>query len=331
MRDDLIPKFVHALGSKLGNKTDKVWIAECPMAPWTHQSGRDQNPSFAVFRGPGATGNCFSCSAPGNLGALVLDIRRRNKLNPSGKVYDFGGALEILDAQAKDEPLILDDGVPSYDELAALPPKSSVAVWPESFLDKFEDAYTETQVHPYLASRAINCTTARRLDLKWDAKLGRVCFPLRDYHTRLCGLHGRAVSEDTQPKYWFYPWQGHTNPQVWTGEHWLDFEKTAVVTESVFDLARVYPIWPNVITPRMAGLSDAQLKRLDGLTHIVTLFDSDKAGDEARKIMSTLKGCTVEHASVYPYKDAGEATEEMLRARLSQFFDLNAFSIAMSE
>jgi hypothetical protein len=125
-----------------------------------------------------------------------------------------------------------------------------------------------------------------------------------------------------------YRWKEQENSAVWLGEHWLDFDKPVVAVESVFDLAAVFPVWPNVITPRMAGFPAAALKRIDGLTQIVTLGDSDKAGDMFRSRFSAMKGVVVDHASIYPHKDPGEAKPEMIRERLAQFIDFPAFSLA---
>jgi hypothetical protein len=332
MRDSLITPLLAALGTKETSRTDAVVRANCPAAWWTHQKKADKTPSFAIWRGVGAKCNCFSCNAPHDLVSLVWQMRGLNKQDPSGIEYDFAKAIGLLEKQEGEDPLIAEDDFPTVDELALLPPKNQVVVFPESYMDKFEDAYTETEVHPYLAGRAIDCKTARMLDLKWDPKDQRVCFPVRDFHGRLCGVHGRSVV-GADLVYRVYRWKEHANSNVWLGEHWLDFDRSVVIVESVFDLAAVWPIWSNIITPRMAGFPEDALKRLDGVTHVVTLGDNDKAGDMFRARLSAMKGAHVDHASIHPFKDPGKAGEEnpeLIRERLAQFLDFSQLSLASS-
>lgn len=328
MRDNLIAPFLASVGSHKTGSSDKAITGPCPLAPYTHQSGSDKHPSFGIFRGPGAKGNCFSCGFAGPLVGLVLRLRDYEKKNPSGRPINLSKAMEVLEAQEQDDPLLADSGEPTIDEQAFSPPVGYVYVWPESYLDRFEDAYTQSEVHPYLSGRAIDCITARRLDIKWDPKDERICFPLRDFHGRLCGVHGRSIHAEVEPRYKVYLHNGHSNQTVWFGEHLLDHEKPVVIVESVFDLARVYPIWPNVITPRSAGFPQEALKRLDGLTYILTLGDNDKAGDEFRDRISKVKGAFVCHASVAPFKDPGEADEETIRTALDPLLSQDDISVA---
>jgi DNA primase len=330
MRDALIHAFLHAVASKRTAKSEKVVTGPCPLAPFQHEKGTDKKPSFGIFRGPGIRCHCFSCQTGGDLYALLLKLRAYEKSSPSGREIKYGHAVEAIEKQQQDEPLIEEDDSPSYAELALLPPKNQVVVWPETYLEGFEDAYTEEEVHPYLDGRGVLPATARRLDIRWDPNQERICFPQRDFHGRLVGLHGRATRVDAAPKYRVYRWQERHNLTVWMGEHWLDFDRSVVVVESVFDLARVYPVYPNVITPRTANFPHEALRRLDGLKHVVTLSDNDKAGSMFCDHMATLKGVSVQHASIAPYKDPGEAPEEFIRQVLAPLVDLEFSPLAFS-
>ena len=316
MKDALIAPFLQALGSKVVHHSEKFAQGPCPLAHWRHAKGVDKHPSFGVGRGTLNVAKCFTCGFTGTAGELVWRVRAADKATPSGKKFQFAAALELLETQLAEEPLFGEPDELSLDEHFMSPPKDAVVVFPEHLLDAMEDAWTETEVHPYLASRAVDCNTARRLDLRWDAHEQRIVFPIRDLFGRLCGLHGRCVHESDLP-YRVYRWHHHSNAMVALGEHWLDYDKTLVMVESVFDLAAVYPVWPNVVCPRTANFPDALLRRLDGVQRIVTMFDNDAAGDVARRHVETMKGVSVSHVSTAPYKDPGKMPQNEIEALLS--------------
>ena len=133
-------------------------------------------------------------------------------------------------------------------------------------------------VHPYLETRSVTAQIAQALNICWDDYRKRIVFPIRDFKGRLRGLHGRTVHDHVEPVYRMYPYENKTNPHVWLGEPWVDFEKPVLMVESVFDLARAYPVYPNIVSPLRASLSKVQLERMKGARTVITLFDGDKAG-----------------------------------------------------
>lgn len=67
-----IEQLLRLLGSEVEGWRGGKLIATCPFARWTHGSGRDSRPSFAVFEGRGGhTYKCLSCGERGHLPRLL--------------------------------------------------------------------------------------------------------------------------------------------------------------------------------------------------------------------------------------------------------------------
>ena len=198
-------------------------------------------------------------------------------------------------------------------------------MYPEEFLERFESAGFESgagvyELHPYLSERRVTVEVAQRLLLMWDPYRKRVLFPVRDFKGRLRGVHGRHdpdhpfAAGDVSSKYKMYPWRNKTNSHVWLGEHFVDLTDTVLVAESVFDLCRALEIYPNSVSPLTASLSRRKVDRLVEATRIVTLFDTDKAGDRARKrLHDWLPGSEIVDVILPPGKDAADMDTDRLR------------------
>jgi DNA primase len=193
-------------------------------------------------------------------------------------------------------------------------------IWPEEVVEAFEPAWQEDLVHPYLARRTMPARVAQNLDVRWDPFRHRVLFPCRDWDGSLRGLHGRSVLPNPDMPYFAYPYDGKLCPDIWTGEHRVDIEEPVVVAESVFDMARVFEVYENVITPRAASWSAKAMKRLAGIPYIVTLFDADTAGDHARKHMDGHRG-TVRHVRLPEGTDAGDMASDEVWELLHPLLD----------
>ena len=72
------------------------------------------------------------------------------------------------------------------------------------------------------------------------------------------------------------------NPLIWLGESWVDVEKPIVVVEGPLDLASVYRVYRNVVSPLFANPSEAKLSRMADAMEWVTLLDRGKGGDSGR-------------------------------------------------
>ena len=278
-----------------------TWIvASCPFGPWNHKGGKDKKPSFAVSKpqaGKRQVYNCFSCGEVGLITKLVFNVRDKFKEHPK-EGYEFGKALQVMVAE-EDEELDLD--IPDYEEEPDDP--DEIIFWPEWYLHSFKSAFAFEAAAGYLKTRQITTSVAQKLDLRFDSSRQRVCFPIRDYDSKLIGLHGRHVGKHPLP-YFAYGFEGRRNRLPWYGEDWVTFEKPVVITESVFDLASVRRVYSNVVAPLSAGLSDMKIKRIDNGGYFVTFFDYGTGGDSARAKLSDV--LQTPHLHVVPPKEAGD-------------------------
>lgn len=294
-------------------------IAKCPFAPWLHESGKDEHPSFGVTISNGASKfNCFSCQQRGELYDLIRKIRDVKGKDQDPR-YKLQQALELVLEQDEDG---ID--IPEYkvgakfgtDEVSTIP-------FSEEWLSTFMSAAKSPDALAYLKTRQINAKVAKKLDLRFDTHDRRVCFPYYDRDGVFAGLHGRAIDKDNPLKYKVYLYNGARNPNVWCGEEFMDLSKPLLIVESVFDWASALRVYDNVICSRSAGIPHLMINRIKGAVEVVTLYDNDKGGDMARKALS--KNITNPLLHLKPpegVKDPGEMTIEQLRGTLGGFLDL---------
>lgn len=304
MKTERIEQLLACLNSQVDQSSHRVgWVvATCPFAPWTHHGGVDHNPSFGVQTyTPGKTQiyNCFSCGEAGTIEDLIFEVRLHFKKKKHVK-YKIGKALEILVADDEDE---LDIDIPDYDEPVIDPEK--VIPWPEFYLESFKSVYAFDEAIEYLMSRGLLTTTVQMLDLRYDTSRSRVCFPIRDMDEQLVGLHGRHIGDHPMP-YYAYGYENRRNKMPWYGESWVNFDRTVVLVESVFDLAAVFPVYRNVMCPLSSGFSDNKVKRIDDgvWADFVTFFDYGTGGDKARERID--KVMTSKYVHVVPTKENGD-------------------------
>ncbi len=299
------------------------WVqVSCPLAPWNHEHGTDANPSFGVrISGNGFSKvHCFSCNYSGDQYDLLIRLAMNTK-GDTGVGMDFAGAMELLEGE-EEESVSLEWKEPNP------PPEDKP--FPECVLDSMYPGYSEedtTHVCDYLMSRDVPWQVAKDLDLRCDDSRDRVVFPIRDFDGVLMGIHGRYIGdEEDQLPYLMYSYNNSTNAHVWLGEHWVDFDKPVVMAESVFDLARIYQVYRNVVSPLTAGFNFIKLKRMKHCTEIITVFDADKAGEQARK---KLQGfflplhVQVEHLIPVKYGDAGNTPLDVMIEGLQDKVDLD--------
>lgn len=304
---------VRAVLAHLGVKTDSKikrtgWVVStCPFAPWKHGGGVDRKPSFGVSVDDGAHVNnrqvyhCFSCQSTGLFDDLPFNLRELWREDSKGlSKPNFGEALQIIVADEDDD--IDFDNLPDYDEPKIDP--DDVIVWPEWYLESFRSVFGFEQAMNYLKQREVDTgptdvsefyiDVIKHLDLRFDTSRDRVCFPIRDFDGRLVGLHGRHIGDHPMP-YYAYGFEGRRNRLPWLGEQWVDFDVPLLLVESVFDLASVMRVYRNAACGLSAGLSDNKIRRIEGASSYVTLYDHGTGGDRAREAISRVLTGHVRH------------------------------------
>ena len=296
VQDDIV-KFLELLGAtNIRPSPNGEWVhCSCLFKHWNHNNG-DKHPSFGVVVSNSPSFMCFGCSESGRLVDLLFSLMY---LDTSGLYYkrsSIAQGFRYLDSTV---------GAIKTDELSWLDKDISTTrkdvCWPESFLETFPKMPT----HPYLKQRGISPEVADKLDIRYDFKSKRLIFPVRDFAGRLVAARGRDVTDTANLKYWPYQCNGVMNGDVWLGESWVTFEKPIVITESVFDLAKIFHVYENVIAPLTAMISKARIKRIEGAEKYITFFDHGDAGDAARRKIEEHLSADVIH--VIPSEDDGDA------------------------
>ena len=249
----------------------------------------DRNPSFGIEVSPVKISkcHCFSCGFAGELTDLITLLRHKVRKDVEAKApvpnYDFKTALQLI---AQEE----DGGILSFVHADEEEDKTVTHYFDEDWLSSFKSYRKFEDARAYLASRNVPKWVADDLDLRFDARERRICFPVRDFNGDLVGLHGRGIDKHPIPPYRMYTDTypnkgGHNNPLIWYGEDKVDFEKPVVVVESVFDYARVYECYKNVICPLTAEIKKDKILRVQDMVVCIDMFDGDDPGRRASSRM----------------------------------------------
>ena len=294
MKKTQIRKFLAYLNAQNIKESDDWISCSCPLARWTHDSGKDGNPSFAIKVGARSAFNCFTC----HTGSLYELVRLLDRYDPEGQFFDIPGALAVLEEEHLGG---IDFDIPEYGATQA----RRFVPWPEIVVNQFPSVFDVPRALEYLTTGRktkrgfafkVPHPIIKNLDLRYDKRLDAVVFPIRHFSGGLAGLRGRRLSG--QIRYHDYSTKETRNAMVWYGEHWLDRSKPVVMVESVFDLASVLRVYPNVIAPLSVGMSKAKIDQMKDLQRVITFFDHGAGGDKARRSIRRDLNCPVEH--VYP-------------------------------
>lgn len=319
MDKDKIVHFLSCVGVGSGSlQITQEWVrAPCVLAPWTHDSGKDSHPSFAVKVAPNGEShyNCFTCGT-GDLYGLILELSKHKAPSPK---YNLRGALDILAMEMEEgvtQSLVdWQEGKEVYKEI----------VWPEDWLASFMFAYTVPEAMAYLKSRGVDSTLAAALGLRWDSSRKTVCFPVRNWEGKLVGMRGRYIyPNESGVRFHLYKYHGEHSKLVWYGEDTVDVTKEVVLVESVFDYASVYRVYKNILAPLSVGMSKDKVSRISGALYITTLFDRGKGGDTARKQVSKYLTDAVIVHKLPPEgcSDPGDMNEDEIREALSEILSI---------
>ena len=288
MKKEDVREFLECIGVHSPVYRNNWFSGSCPLAPWTHESGRDSNPSFAINCIGDGRFNCFACHN-GDLLYLVQLLKGYNA------DCDFKRAIDILSSYEEEE-LELE-----------FPYKGSLedVIWSDDYLDTFPKVKNVPKAAGYLEGRNVDDYLWEFFDLRFDTYREAVCFPVRNWANLLVGMRGRRLSGG----YYMYGDDNGNkrNSLPWFGENLVDLNKPVLMVESVFDLMSVHPVYANVVAPLSVGMSKEKVLRMRNASMAVTLFDGDKGGDKGRQVISKyLDGVDIIHLSTGFYNDPNE-------------------------
>jgi 5S rRNA maturation endonuclease (ribonuclease M5) len=281
MKVDQIRQLLELLKAKVPHSQPRTgWVlSNCPLGPWKHNGGKSLPTAFGVKVETGDPFcNCFSCGFHGSLTDLVMEVRQHNKASPID-TFSFGEALQLIAIAEEEMP---DFDAPGIEDVL-LGGQGGLHEYPKWWLESFPTWYEVPFSKTYLSQRAVPEVVSNALDIRADPNQKRVCFPVRDFQGILRGLQGRACLEATEPRYRMYVQAGKKNPIVWLGEAWVNPEKPIVVVEGPFDLARVYQVYRNVVSPLYSNPNAQKIKRMSDAFEWITLLDRGTGGDTGRQ------------------------------------------------
>lgn len=278
MTPEIAIKFLRTLGSAKFDKSTLPWLtASCPAAAWRHESGVDNHPSFAILTGAHKPKcYCFSCKLRGDPEAIVGEIMLNDKSRRAACVE----ALHVIENE--------DDTLPDLFEMDEKKrgPWETV-VFPEKFWNTFPKASVVPKATSFLTKvRGLTTEEIEAYDFRYDPIKDRACVSIRGFDKKLYGIRGRSLLNDAMPKYWNYRLPPDvTNPQVWHGEEWVDFDEPLLVVEGSFKLIFCRRLYKNTVSPLSATVTAAQAGRMANAFCYVHLFDPNKAGRVASQML----------------------------------------------
>lgn len=274
MNADQIREIVRdVFGRGVKTEVSNGWVKlRCPLAPYTHSSGRDTNPSAGISIQPNNV-SVFSCFTCGNKSPIQGMLRKYANYT--------GEDLDALISELEEEAYLGARVLPSWEEA-----KSVEEAAPLVELDKaiFMDLYEPAAGHPYLESRGVSAETANLLQLFVDPSdpadgEERILFPVMGPGGELHGFSGRAVNHNARLKVRDY--HGLAKARCLLGAHLIEATKPdkVLVVEGLFDYANSWQCGQPAVAVMHSTLTDAQadLLRYFGLPTYL-FYDDDDAG-----------------------------------------------------
>ena len=259
--------------------TDQAWIS-CPLAPWTHASGTDRNPSCGVRLNEVPTKyHCFSCNASGTLKDLFWRFYQYTKHAEARRI-----ALMLAESDMPTLDILL-DRLPDIG--AQIPVKELPTNAPASLLDEFDDLSSSLIAVHYVKSRRVSDDAIEKSLLKYDPEKNMIVFPCFDFDfVYLRAAVGRLAS---------FREKGHYNyfnlPTKFSlgGEHLINPNSDFVVlVEGLFDLlvglsAGCLDERFSFVASWTSSVTDYQLSRLQQIGKPVFCAFDPKSGDAGYK------------------------------------------------
>lgn len=269
------------LGPNIPTKVINGWVSlRCPLAPWTHASGKDSRESAGISIQPTGTSvfNCYTCKNTSPLQGMI-----KKYANYTGENFD-----ELI-GELEEEAYLGSRTLPEWERVKELdedpvPLKESV----------YLDLYDSAAGHPYLRKRGISDETAELLQLMLDPEdptdgEERILFPVFGPTGELYGLSGRATSDGARLKVRDY--HGLKKAKCVLGSHLihrLNPDKILVV-EGLVDYASGWENGQPTVAVMHSNMTERQAAIIRELGKPTYLFyDNDDAGQSGVDIAGKL-------------------------------------------
>lgn len=275
------------------------WVSiPCPLAPFTHEKGKDTHPSsgISVNEDGASIFSCFTCHRKGPVPWLLRTLSRYtgddyyDEADSIEKGEFFGGTLPKWGESHEDEhePKPIDKA--------------------ESF-GLYEDAVG----HPYLKKRGVTRRATKELELLFDPGDGgepRILFPVYGLDKKLYGFSGRATRRSAKLKVKDY--FGLPKKRMLLGAHLIrPDDEYIILVEGLVDYAKMHTYGYPALAFMSSTLTPWQADIVKNIGKPVYFFhDDDTAGRDARDKAKELLWKHVPVMKVRYPKDCTVETEE---------------------
>jgi len=287
-----IINFLKLIGSgEIKISDDEVWArTNCPLAPFSHVKGRDENPSFGIVAnntGESAY-HCFTCGS-GRLWDLVHRMQFTVGI-PKRARYFFGSA-EIFGNEQLGDPNDFRVG-DCFDDVhdRIFLGKRKVKV-PEEILNEYplleESPFIgqKEEIEDYFLNRGILPQMLWEYQIRHDPEKHLIIFPMIDTDGEAYRLHVKLVLEKT---FWYLTpellgcadtYESWGRKDYWFGIQFLDPALPVTIVESETDLLRLRSLGVNNVVAACGGINKWKVARIPNYT-IYLGFDADRAGSQ---------------------------------------------------
>ncbi len=283
-----LEQLVREFGGGNMSQSGTGWLrASCPFAQWTHRTGKDSKPSFAIKLGADGGYRCLSCGEKGGSRKFVarleeLSGRDMKELRQALRDQAPAGLLSKLNKAMRKAPTL--KRVAGISVGSALAPPKMADPVPETDLQLFGPVDRSPVAKSYLEKRGISPKTAEYWELGYHDVSGRLTIPVRDCDGTLRGISGRSLTGQTPP---YLHSTGFQRAYYLYGEDHLTahYQRTGILVEGQFDVLRLASLgYDNVVASLGTAVTEFQVEKIcQFFTTLVVFFDGDDAGMEAAK------------------------------------------------
>jgi DNA primase len=273
-------------------KAGKNYTALCPFHA-------EDTPSFYIFPET-QTYHCFGCSAHGDVINFIKEYENLNFIEALKKAASMAGVKLDLDIKSKPKEIELNEEYLKITHENLLNLKRDHKVWKflnkreinESTIKEFELGFSSGQeVEKSLEDSLIDRKIAIENGLMSNNKeffYNRLIIPIKNSNGSVVGFAGRAIDEDTKPKYV----NTKENKYFKKSKIMYLFDKSkkyiqendmAIITEGFFDAIAMHNSgYKNTVAVLGSNLTkDHAFELMKKTNKVITMFDMDSAGEKA--------------------------------------------------
>jgi 5S rRNA maturation endonuclease (ribonuclease M5) len=289
-----IINFLKLLGvGEIKVSDDEDWTrCSCPLAPFTHFKGRDENPSFGIIVNDTGESSfhCFTCGS-GRLFDLVHKLQFTVGVRKVAR--HFFGTTEIFGEEQLGDLSEFDASSPTgYDDVYSqmFLGRKKVKV-PDEILLRYplleDSSHTDRkeEIEQYFLGRGILPELLWEYEVRHDPEKHLIIFPMVDTDGEVYRLHVKLVKEKT---FWYLTpevlgianeYSAWGRKDYYFGLQFLDPALPVILVESETDLLRLRSLGVENVIASCGALNKFKTSRIPNYT-ILLGFDADPAGSK---------------------------------------------------